>query len=207
MNTVKDIQNKLKSSLGYNVASNDIKRYLAEINIQVSSLNSDVTDDEITRGVAHILNRVVEDNDVNAPSDLAVVENTPLKASKQPKDEITVSDNQLQKEIKVLANNMQIEIVEADVVDMAENTANIFTNRKEMLAVLGDQLRRYVQYQLSQDENAFKNLSTGISNDVKSSNQAVVNMVHELQREVEAGNQALKRGIDRMRNIFAVPTK
>ena len=54
MNTVKDIQNKLKSSLGYNLSSVEIKKHLAVLGIQVKSLSCFVTDEEISRSLVYI---------------------------------------------------------------------------------------------------------------------------------------------------------
>lgn len=205
--TVRTIQNKLKPIVGYNISSDVILKHLYSIGIEAKSLNTELNPQDVLRGVTYITEVFKKENNAmvkpeKQPEQVAVEVVQPIS---ETSTDLVISKEEKHDEIQVIAQNMGIEITETAIDEIAEKTTNVFTDRKDMLLILATELRKYIKYQLTQDENAFRGVRDGITDDVKSSNAAVINMVNELHKEVESGNQSLKRGINKLQSIFAVP--
>lgn len=201
MITVKTLQNKLRATLGYNVSSQVIQTYLGDLDIVASSLSSVISEDDCNRAHNYIVQKIPE-----VPEKATAIQPTEGNMTQEnTENKIVLSEQQKHNELKKIANNMQIQMLEEDIKAVAQDTNNVFLSRQQMLKELSTQLRRYVQYMVEQDNKIIQDTTSDLSQDMSASNKAVVNLVEAFKQEVGSSNEDLKRAVSAFSSILAVP--
>lgn len=202
--TVKTLQNRCRAELNYSIGSEALKNHLRAIGIEVSSLASPLTEEELNAGFEYILKQETKGDMAILNGDSENI-NEDIQPHNPTGKEIILSAQQKEAEIKRVANQMQIAVLAEDVKNVALETNNVFLDRQQMLKEISTQLRKYVAYMVEKDNDILRTTTTELSQDMSRSNQAVVNLVNAFKEEVGASNQDLKRAVNDFASILAIP--